>query len=158
MSIITVGISDLAVSKSPDVIATYALGSCVGICLYDKANLVGGLAHIMLPSSKETSSQQDNMKKFADSGIYLLLRDLERAGANRSALTAKIAGGAQMFAGVNTFNIGERNVRSVKQVLDNYNIKIIAEQTGDKIGRTIFFDISTGMLEVKSAAHGTIVI
>ncbi len=158
MSVITVGISDLAVAGAPDVLATYALGSCVGICIYDKFKLIGGMAHIMLPNSKEVSKQHDNMKKFADSGIYILLSEMERKGANMSKLTAKIAGGAQMFAGVNTFNIGERNVISVKSILTKYNIPIIAEQTGDKIGRTIFFDVSSGMLEVKSAARGSIII
>lgn len=158
MSILTVGISDYAVSKSPDVIVTYALGSCVGICLYDNILGIGGLAHIMLPNSKEALNIQDNMKKFADTGIQMMLRDLERAGSNIRNLTAKIAGGAQMFGGASTFNIGERNVKSVKQVLDYFNIKIIAEQTGDKIGRTVFFDTQSGMVEVKSAIKGTIII
>jgi len=158
MSVITVGISDLAVSKAPDVLVTYALGSCVGICLFDNSNMIGGLAHIMLPSSKDAANPQDNFAKFADTGILYLLRKLERAGANMSVLTAKIVGGAQMFAGINTFNIGERNVKAVKQVLDSYRIQIISEKTGDKIGRTIFFDIKTGLLEVKSATQGTITI
>jgi len=158
MSVITVGISDLAVSKAPDVLVTYALGSCVGICLYDKTNSIGGLAHIMLPSSKEMTTKPDNLVKFADTGIYFLLKRLEQSGANLSAVTAKIAGGAQMFAGINSFNIGERNVKSVKQILNTYKIQILSEMTGDKIGRTIFFDTKTGMLEVKSATHGVIVI
>lgn len=158
MSLITVGISDLAVSKSPDVLVTYALGSCVGICLFDKTTSIGGLAHIMLPSSKESTSQQDNMVKFADTGIYCLLKKLEKSGANLSKLTAKIAGGAQMFAGISTFNIGERNVKSVKQTLNTYNIQIIAEMTGDKIGRTIFFNTATGLVEVKSATREVIII
>ena len=158
MSVITVGISDLAVSKAPDVLVTYALGSCVGICLFDNTNKVGGLAHIMLPSSKDAINPQDNVVKFADTGILHLLRNLERAGANMSSLTAKIAGGAQMFAGINTFNIGERNVKAVKQILDYYRIQIISEKTGDKIGRTIFFDINTGLLEVKSATQGSVFI
>ena len=158
MSILTVGISDYAVSKSPDVIVTYALGSCVGICLYDNKLSIGGLAHIMLPNSKEALHIQDNMKKFADTGIQMMLRDLDRAGSNIRNLTAKIVGGAQMFGGVSTFNIGERNVKSVKQVLEYFNIRIIAEQTGDKIGRTVFFDTQSGMLEVKSATRGSIII
>lgn len=154
MSIITVGISDLAVSKNPDIIVTYALGSCVGICLYDKTNQIGGMAHIMLPSSIEVSLNE-NGKKFADTGIYLLLKELERAGAKTSMLQAKIAGGAQMFTGINTFNIGLRNIKAVKQVLEAYRIPIIAEETGDKIGRTIFYDLKSGALEVKSAIHGS---
>ncbi len=119
MSIITVGISDLAVSKAPDVICTYALGSCVGICLYDEANKIGGLVHIMLPSSKEAPHIHDNLKKFADTGIKMLVMEIERAGGNVRNLKAKIAGGAQMFAGVSSFNIGERNVKSVKQILSD---------------------------------------
>ena len=158
MSIITVGISDLAVGGAPDVLVTYALGSCVGICIFDGYTSTGGLAHIMLPSSKEVSRQQENMRKFADTGIYLLLKELEKKGANMSKLSAKIAGGAQMFSGVNTFNIGERNVIAVKTILSRYGIPIIAEQTGDKFGRTIFFDTSNGKLEVKSAARGSIFI
>ncbi len=158
MSMITVGISDLAVSKAPDVICTYALGSCVGVCLYDELRKIGGLVHIMLPSSKEAPHVNDNLKKFADTGIKLLVMEIERAGGITRNLKAKIAGGAQMFAGVSSFNIGERNVRAVKQVLAQLNIQIVAEQTGDKIGRTVFFHTETGMLEVKSAARGTTVI
>jgi len=158
MSVITVGISDLAVSKAPDVLVTYALGSCVGICLFDKTTTIGGLAHIMLPNSKETTIAQDNLLKFADTGIYSLLKTLEKSGANMSMLKAKIAGGAQMFAGINSFNIGERNVKAVKQILNSYKIQLVAEMTGDKIGRTIFLDLQTGMLEVKSATRGVIVI
>lgn len=158
MSIITVGISDLAVGKKDDVIVTYALGSCVGICLFDKANLVGGLGHIMLPCSKEVSLQQDNMKKYADSGIYLLIKEMLINGARECNLQAKIAGGAQMFKGPNTFNIGERNVNAVKQILKAYNIPIIGEQTGDSIGRTVYFHTDTGIMEVKSAMRGTISI
>ncbi len=158
MSQITVGISDLAVSKSPDVIVTYALGSCVGICLYDNKNCIGGLAHIMLPSSKEVALVQDNYKKYADTGLVLLLKDLQKMGADINNLTAKIAGGAQMFASSATLSIGDRNVKAVKTLLNMYNIKLIGEQTGGKIGRTVFFNTATGMLEVKSAIRGTIVI
>ncbi len=158
MSIITVGISDLAVSKTPDVLATYALGSCVGICLYDKKNNIGGLAHIMLPSSKEVHIQNDNYKKYADSGIYLLLKELQKIGADISSLTAKIAGGAQMFASSAIMSIGDRNVKAVKAALASYNINILAQQTGENIGRTVFFYTDTGMVEVKSAIKGTVVI
>ena len=158
MSNIVVGISDLAVSKSPDVLATYALGSCVGICLYDEGNKIGGLAHIMLPSSKEVSIKNDNYKKYADSGIYLLVKELEKAGANMSSLKAKIAGGAQMFATSMIMSIGERNVKAVKTVLAAYKIGIVAQQVGDNFGRTLFFDTQTGKVQVKSAIKGIVVI
>lgn len=158
MSMITVGISDLAVSKSPDIIATYALGSCIGICLYDKTKLIGGLAHIMLPSSKEVTIKQDNLKKYADTGIALLLKEMQTAGANMAALTAKIAGGAQMFPSSAAMSIGQRNIASVKAVLSHYRINILAEQIGSNFGRTVFFHTDTGMAEIKSAIKGTVII
>ena len=73
-------------------------------------------------------------------------------------LTAKIAGGAQMFASSKIMSIGDRNVKAVKETLNNYSIKIIAEQTGKNFGRTVYFDTSTGNVEVKSAIKGSIII
>ncbi len=156
---ITVGISDLAVSNSPEVIVTYALGSCVGIALYDTSTKIGGLAHIMLPSSKEINLQNDNPKKYADTGIQLLLKELKAKGARMSNLTAKIAGGAQMFATSNNItSIGDRNVKAVKAVLAAYKINIIAEQVGENYGRTVLLHTDNGNFEVKSASKGNIVI
>lgn len=154
-SIITVGISDLSVAKAPNVIATYALGSCVGICLHDKSRNIGGLAHIMLPDSKE-SANVDNRRRYADTGIKELVDSMMRYGASIATMTAKIAGGAQMFqTQLKSFNIGERNVQAVKKILSGYGIRLIAEDTGADYGRTVFFDVETGVMQVKSVNKGT---
>ena len=77
MSIITVGISDFAVSDvTDDILVTYALGSCVGICLRDQSSNIGGLAHIMLPNSKEHINSNENYKKYADTGIFLMMKEM----------------------------------------------------------------------------------
>ena len=159
---ITVGIADLKVGKAPDIVVTYALGSCVGICLYDATKKIGGLAHIMLPLSTESATQpSDNKNKlrYADTGIEALITIMERNGASRSRMTAKIAGGAQMFStGSSIFNIGERNVAAVKQTLAKYKIRIIAEATGANFGRTVFFHTDKGVMEVKAAAKPTVTL
>ena len=49
--LLVVGISDYKLARNPNVFVTYALGSCVGICLYDKQSKISGLSHIMLPES-----------------------------------------------------------------------------------------------------------
>ncbi|MEG0898816.1 MAG: chemotaxis protein CheD [Oscillospiraceae bacterium] len=152
---ITVGISDLNVIKSPDSLVTYALGSCVGICIYDKLGQIAGMAHIMLPSINESSSKE-NIYKFADSGIVELIRKMELQGAKKVRMVAKIAGGAQMFkvTGKSLIsNIGERNVISVKNVLKSLGIRIIAEDTGLDYGRTIVFNGVDGSLTVKSVGR-----
>ena len=153
---IKVGMADLNVSKTPDLLTTLGLGSCVGICLYDKLKKVAGLAHIMLPSSKEIKNNS-NKAKFADSGIDELIALMAKEGANKNNLIAKIAGGSQMF-NFNSQNdmlrIGERNVNATKVKLKELNIRIIAEDTGGNFGRTIVFDSDDGSLNIRTIGHG----
>lgn len=156
MGIITVGISDLNVAKGTDVLATYALGSCVGICLYDAERKIAGLAHIMLPLSKDAAagSKAENRRRYADTGITDLIQTMSMNGADTKNLTAKIAGGAQMFStNSEVFNIGERNVAAVKKILAAYKIRIVAEETGLNFGRTVFFYAEDGTMEVKAAGR-----
>ena len=156
MATLTVGIADLKVGKGDDVLVTYALGSCVGICLYDPETKIAGLAHIMLPLSTEAGSIAQNGKRYADTGITELVQEMTMKGASRTRLVAKIAGGARMFATQSAvFNIGERNVAAVKKMLAAYRIRIIAEDTGLDFGRTVFFHGDTGIMEVRAAAKGT---
>ncbi|MBQ5332938.1 MAG: chemotaxis protein CheD [Oscillospiraceae bacterium] len=153
---VNIGIADLNVVKSPDVLATYALGSCIGICLYDAELKIAGLAHIMLPWSKEAGAGADNTRRYADTGITELIQKMCAMGAKKYRLTAKIAGGAQMFSTNSTvFNIGERNIEAVKKVLSTYNIPIVAEETGSNFGRTVFFYSEDGIMEVRAATKPT---
>lgn len=154
--LLVVGISDYKMAKDPKVIVTYALGSCVGICLYDKQTGLGGLAHIMLPESSMFSSSEMNRMKFADTAVVDLVKSLERQGADRRKLIAKIAGGAKMFEtqqGSISGNIGERNVISVKNVLHSLRIPLIAEDTGLNYGRTVYFDLCSGTMKVQSLSR-----
>lgn len=149
----TVGISDYAVSKNPNVLVTYALGSCVGICLYDNSMQVGGLSHIMLPDSTQFSRNETNRMKFADTAIVDMVAEMRKLGADARRLTAKIAGGAKMFQtqpGSAIGSIGDRNVESVKLVLRKLQIPISGEDTGKDYGRTVYFDLSTGKMKVCS--------
>lgn len=155
---ITVGIADLNVVKAPDILVTFALGSCVGICLYDAKVKVAGLSHIMLPSSQQMSNVAASQPmKFADSAIALLIQKMERSGASRARLTAKIAGGAQMFAAMSTTaiaNIGERNIQAVKATLNQMRIPIVAEDCGKNYGRTQYFSANDGVMLIKSVTRG----
>lgn len=155
MSNITIGISDLKVCRKPDVLVTYALGSCVGICLIDAVAGVGGMSHIMLPDSTQAVNGAATPMRFADTAIPMLVHEMTLMGASRARLKAKIAGGAVMFSTASDrFNIGERNVNAVKDVLRHEGIPIVAQDTGLDYGRTVFFYTDTGVMEVKAAAKG----
>lgn len=155
---VTVGIADLNVVKSPDRLVTYALGSCVGICLYDGVMHVAGMSHIMLPSAAQMSGiSATQPMKFADTAIMMLVKQMEMAGANRARMKAKIAGGAQMFAAMSTSaiaNIGDRNVAAVKTVLGQMHIPIVAEDCGKNYGRTQYFNAEDGVMLIKSVTKG----
>lgn len=139
--LIKVGMADLKVCVSPDSVTTLGLGSCVGIAIRDTVTKIGGLAHVMLPDSTAIRNNT-NVYKFADTGIEELVRQMEQAGAKRSRMVAKIAGGAQMFAFQNNSDlvrVGERNVEASKKKLKELGINILAEDTGESYGRTVIF-------------------
>ena len=151
-SLIRVGMADFKVCMAPNVLTTLGLGSCVGIVLYDAGVKVGGMVHIMLPDSTKFA-KNENKAKYADTGIQTLIEEMVKQGATKGRMTAKIAGGAQMFAFSSNnemLRIGERNVEAVKSILKELRINIIAEDTGKNYGRTIEFNTDTGVLKIKS--------
>ncbi|MHB9093059.1 MAG: chemotaxis protein CheD [Eubacteriales bacterium] len=153
--IIKVGMADLNVAKPPDVLQTCGLGSCVGVCLWDPLTKVGGMAHIMLPSSSLGKSGND--AKFADTAIPWLITEMRKNGAESSRLISKIAGGSQMFAFYSDndiMRIGERNVEATKAVLSKLRIRILAEDTGGNYGRTIEFHTESNQLYVRTINLG----
>ncbi|MBR3306335.1 MAG: chemotaxis protein CheD [Lachnospiraceae bacterium] len=157
---IKVGIADLNVVKPPQLITTIGLGSCVGIAIRDKVSKVGGLVHVMLPNSREVKSS-GNVAKFADTGIPELVRRLEKMGAVKSRMVAKIAGGATMFSFQSKSEltgIGDRNVAATKAALKALGIPILAEDTGANYGRTVTFNPETGDYEIKAVGKPVRVI
>ncbi len=160
--IIKVGMADLKTCVSPDGITTLGLGSCVGIAIRDPVSKVGGLAHIMLPDSKAIKNGQQNVAKFADTGIVELVRQMEKLGAKQSRMVAKIAGGATMFtfqgSGSNIGQVGDRNVEAVKNKLKELKIPILAEDTGANYGRTVIFYPESGDFHIRAVGKSETII
>jgi chemotaxis protein CheD len=154
-------VADYAVRRGSDIIATIGLGSCVAIVLYDRDTKVGGLAHILLPSmamSRETS----NPAKFPETIVPIMLAEMRSLGALQTArISAKIVGGASMFGqlvGGTGINVGERNIAATKEALAVAGIPLIAEDTGLDYGRSVYFHLGDGRVEVRSLKKGDRVI
>lgn len=153
MERIIVGLAEGKIALENQYLISYALGSCVGICLYDRLHKIAGMAHVILPSKLESHDRR-NPYKFADEGVDALIQEMKRHGAEQTWLIAKIAGGAKMFSAVGwEWEIGARNIRTVKKSLAKAGIQIAAEDTGKDYGRTISFFASDGRLEVKTVKH-----
>ena len=151
-TIIKVGMADLNICKSPDGITTLGLGSCVGVAVRDPITKIGGLLHAMLPDST-VIAQNQCVEKFVDSGLDELVKRMVKAGANRSRLEAKLAGGAQMFAfqrNSDLVKVGERNAEAARKKLKAMRIKLLAEDTGLNYGRTVIFYPETGAYVIKA--------
>jgi len=166
----SVGVAELKVSNNSVVMASFGLGSCVAIAMFDPYKKVGGLAHVMLPASRG-KEREKNPAKFADTAVKFLVDELVRKGARLRNLRCKIVGGSQMFEILGSASrgdeseenpkprhIGARNVGAVKQALKEMGVPLIGEDTGGNYGRTVRFNTSTGGVEISSINHGRTVI
>ncbi len=156
-----VKVADYAVARGETTIATIGLGSCVAIALYDQSTRIGGLAHILLPSqamSRETS----NPAKFPETIVPIMLDEMRALGMKGPGrVNAKIVGGASMFGMLVSgtgINVGERNVLATREVLAAAGIPLVAEDTGLDYGRSVYFHLQDGRVEVRSLKKGDRVI
>ena len=156
MAIIEVGMAEVKIASSPDVLVTRGLGSCLGIVLYDSSHKIGALNHAMLPL-REQAKVKTNPAKFVDSVIPLMINKLKEKGCFESLITVKIFGGAHMFKSIpldSSFNVGAKNINTAKEILKKHKIKLIGEDVGGNYGRTIFFELETGVVKVKTMFQG----
>jgi len=149
---VVVGVGDVAVSNNTNVvISTFALGSCVGIVVYDSEVKVGGLIHIMLPDSTLSPDKaQKQPAMFADTGIPLMFRNLMGLRVERRRLKAFVAGGASVISGSDMFKIGERNIMAVKKMINTLGIPVVKADIGGVNNRTVHLNVSTGEVGLKT--------
>ncbi len=156
---VRVKVADYAVAAD-GLITTIGLGSCVAIILYDSVARVGGLAHVLLPE-ESMSRDRTNPAKFPATAVPLVLAQMQKLGALPGRVRAKIAGGASMFSNFsssNGINIGERNVAAVREALAARGIEIVGEDTGSDHGRSVYFYLTDGRVEVRSVRKGSRVL
>jgi chemotaxis protein CheD len=140
------------VGEAPMRIMTMALGSCLGVVLYDPQARVGALAHAMHPRRTRVKNNI-NRAKFVDSVIPFLVERMLQWGARREKIVAKIFGGARMFDGFDKcrgiLQIGDENIVAAREVLKELGIPLVAECVGGRTGRTIVLDVSDGSVLVR---------
>ncbi len=151
---VIIGVGDLAVSNNPQVtLSTYALGSCVGLVVYDPVVKTGGILHLMLPDSTispDKAAAQPAM--FADTGLPAFFKALTGLKGDRNRMRMYVAGGAAVLSGADTFKIGDRNLAAVKRFLQGGGGSVIGHDTGGTINRTVHLDVATGLMSLKTPA------
>lgn len=146
---VRVDMAEMKVESKPVDLLT-SVGSCVAICIHDSIGRCGGLAHVMLPNS--TGGQNEPLpSKFANTAVPALVNAVTNIGGRHNRLSAKIAGGANMFAnlGANHLDIGGKNVKAVKAALVEQEIRLTGEDVGGLHGRRISFNVNSGVTIVR---------
>ncbi|MDY6774046.1 MAG: chemotaxis protein CheD [Candidatus Nanohaloarchaea archaeon] len=145
---VDVKMGEYAVATDDTVIASLGVGSCVAVSLYHDDTSTGGLAHVMLPTENGHKSE-----KHADVLIEELLEEMHEEDLENGELEAKIFGGAHMVR--DSLGIGDKNVESVKEILDDEGIDITAEDTGGERGRAVWLHCRSGEVVVRTSFEGT---
>ncbi len=155
---IVVGVADLAVSKEPGkAIVTYALGSCIGVTIFDPITKVGGMLHFMLPEGKTSPEKAAaNPAMFADAGVPLLFQKAYKLGADRSRLIVCAAGGAEILAEDGHFRIGARNRTMLRKLFWQNNVLLSADDTGGSHSRTMTLSLTNGAISIRSQGKETV--
>ena len=149
-----VGVADMKTGTEGQVLVTHALGSCLGVMIYDPAARVGGLLHAMLPLSKiNLEKAATNPSMFVDTGVPELFRAVYALGGQKGRIVVKVAGCASPLNAGEMFRIGERNHVMLKKLLWKNSILIAAEDVGGTAGRTVHFDLDTGRVVIRSGAE-----
>jgi chemotaxis protein CheD len=151
---VIVGVGEIAYAQEPQVLITQALGSCIGVALWDPRSHLGGMAHVMLPTAPG-GGFTGRRHRFADLAVPELIDQMVEAGAGRHRLIAKVAGGASMFKGESGLDsIGGRNAAAVLEQLEKCGLAVRAADTGGSHARTIELHLDSGVLLVRSYSFG----
>ncbi len=151
-----VAVGDMKIGQEVDTLVTHALGSCLGLMVYDPIAKVGGLLHAMLPMSKiNPDKAKANPYMFVDTGVPTLFKALYELGGQKARMIIKAAGCGNPLGKNEMFKIGERNYTVLKKLLWKNNILLEAEDVGGTVSRTVYLDLATGQTVISSGGKKT---
>lgn len=150
------GIAELAVSNDCALtMATYALGACLGVAIYDPIARIGGLSHLMLPdSSMDTARAARQPALFVNTGVPALIRAACELGAEKNRLIISVTGGAQILDDGNFPNLGTRNREVLTRLFKEHGLRVHAEQVGGRLNRSMSLSLATGEVRLKTSGQG----
>ena len=126
------------------------LGSCVTACLRDHRAGVGGMNHFMLPRSEQDPANPISMSaRYGTFAMEILINQLQKMGARRETMEAKVFGGGNVLRGFTVNSIGEANANFVTEYLHNEGIRIVAKDLLGVHPRKLYYFPGTGKVLVK---------
>lgn len=147
---IVVGVGDMAIAAESEVtLSTFGLGSCVGVVMCDPVNKVGGILHVMLPSSSvAVQKAKAQPYLFADTGVTKFLSMLDSMGADFAHSMCVVAGGASVMASGDTFKIGQQNAEAVLAKLSEHGVIPAHQFLGGFSNRSLHLNTGNCLLQI----------
>jgi chemotaxis protein CheD len=169
---LSVGIGKLLWSDAPDSrLVAWALGSCVGVAIWDPQLRMGGMLHSLLPDSNaDREKSRLSPLLFADCGIEMMLAQAVSQGMSLRRVKVWIAGGARMDARPDTTRpdttrpdtngrvkdayatpeamqlaqVGPRNIQTARRMLWQKGLLLESDWTGGSEARDLSLIPETG--------------
>lgn len=144
---------DFRFAQGGGLLLTRGVGSCVVACLWDATSRIGGMAHIPLGDSRlSTSEETGRPGLFADTALPCLLGLMLARGARRERVTVRLVGAGNMFEGRDEGFMGEVTqgiLDGVDAAIESLGLIVRDRSLGGMHGRSVFFDVGTGRIEVR---------
>lgn len=150
---IIVGVADMKLASGPPGrIATHALGSCIGLTVWDPQTRAGGMLHYMLGQPYDSEKARKNPNMYAVSGVPSLFRGMYEMGCKKGNLIVCAAGASEILDDQAGFSIGKKNRTILRKLFWKNGIVLHAEDTGGCVARHMALDLETGRvtLSIKS--------
>ena len=128
------------VSREPYMINA-VLGSCVAICIWDKANHFGGMNHYIYDRARN-----ERTAKFGDVSIPHLIKLMLQMGSKKTDIKVHILGGAQNPQLGSS--LGEANSKLATDYFEKSPFEILSTDIGGILGRKVIFNNINGEMLV----------
>lgn len=151
---VVLGIGQMHVTSSSEIITCYGLGSCIGLFIQDRLNHISGGAHIALPGQNLGKINPLEPAMYLDNAFFGLISLMEELGADSKYLRAKLVGGADLFQSKDS-SVGAKNGNQILKLLRDNAIYIAGSAIGGCDGRSCKFNTDDGKLWIHNAKQNT---
>jgi chemotaxis protein CheD len=142
-----IGLGMMITVNEKAVLSVSGLGSCIGLALHDAKNRVGGLAHTVLPDSRNADDRYLTPGKYVDTAVPMLAKKMLSMGSRMPHIRAKLVGGAEVI--VRGSSVGSKNAERARAELKRIQIEIVGEDVSSNLGRSMRFDTETGRITIR---------
>jgi chemotaxis protein CheD len=135
-----------------DEIITTVLGSCISACIRDVRMGIGGMNHFMIPirCPHTSNPEQDMDMRYGTYAMEHLINDIYKYGGMRKNLEIKLFGAGNVLVG--SGNVGEKNIKFIRNFIHTEGYKITSENLGGNNPRKINYSPMTGRVMMKKLA------